>query len=78
MSGFCRFVGEGEHMFLVHFKPKQLYLRTNDGWESSEAEFLDVIGTKVLRVFLLASHSHLYTNGFQSPPLSKTGFETGL
>jgi hypothetical protein len=26
-----------------------------------EAEFLDVIGTKVLRVFLLAIHSHLYT-----------------
>ncbi len=24
-----------------------------------EAEFLDVIGTKVLRVFLLAFHSHL-------------------
>ncbi len=27
---------------------------------SPEAEFLDVIGTKVLRVFLLAIHSHLY------------------
>jgi hypothetical protein len=27
---------------------------------SSEAEFLDVIGTKVLRVFLLAIYSHLY------------------
>jgi hypothetical protein len=26
----------------------------------SEAEFLHVIGTKVLRVFLLAIHSHLY------------------
>jgi hypothetical protein len=25
-----------------------------------EAEFLDVIGTKVLRVFLLAIHSHLF------------------
>jgi hypothetical protein len=25
-----------------------------------EAEFLNVIGTKVLRVFLLAIHSHLY------------------
>jgi hypothetical protein len=25
-----------------------------------EAEFLDVIGTKVLRVFLLATNSHLY------------------
>jgi hypothetical protein len=26
----------------------------------SEAEFLDEIGTKVVRVFLLAIHSHLY------------------
>jgi hypothetical protein len=26
----------------------------------TEAEFLDVIGTKVLRVFLLAIYSHLY------------------
>ncbi len=25
-----------------------------------EAEFLDIIGTKVLRVFLLAIYSHLY------------------
>ncbi len=25
-----------------------------------EAEFLDVVGTKVFRVFLLAIHSHLY------------------
>jgi hypothetical protein len=28
--------------------------------ESAEAEFLDVIGKKVLRVFLLSIHSHLY------------------
>jgi hypothetical protein len=27
---------------------------------STEPEFLDVIGTKVLRVFLLAIHSHFY------------------
>ncbi len=27
---------------------------------SAEAEFLNVIGIKVLRVFLLAIHSHLY------------------
>jgi hypothetical protein len=33
----------------------------------SEAEFLDVIRTKVLRVFLLAIHSHL-PNGFYPPP----------
>jgi hypothetical protein len=32
------------------------------------AEFLDIIGTKVLRVFLLAIHSHPYTNGFYPPP----------
>ncbi len=25
-----------------------------------EAEFFDIIGIKVFRVFLLASHSHLY------------------
>jgi hypothetical protein len=31
-----------------------------------EAEFLDAIGTKILRVFLLAIHSHLY--GFLPPP----------
>ncbi len=30
-----------------------------------EAEFLDVIGTKIVKVFLLASHSHLYY-GFYS------------
>ncbi len=43
---------------------------------SLDAEFLDVIGTKVLRVFLLAIHSHLFTNGFYSPSsLSKSGFK---
>ncbi len=29
-------------------------------WTNPEAEFLDVIGTKVLGVFLLAIYSHLY------------------
>jgi hypothetical protein len=38
-----------------------------------EAEFLDVIETKVLRVFLLAIHSHLYK--WTPPPLER---ETGL
>jgi hypothetical protein len=28
----------------------------------TEAEFLGVIGTKVLRVILLAVHSHFYVN----------------
>ncbi len=32
--------------------------RTEKGYK--EAEFLEVIGTKVLRVFRLALHSHLY------------------
>ncbi len=32
-----------------------------------EAEFLDVIGTKLLRVFLLAIHSHLYLLRILSP-----------
>ncbi len=36
-----------------------------------EAKFLDIIGTKVLRVFLLAIHSHLYYI-YLPPPPSKT------
>jgi hypothetical protein len=43
---------------------------------SLDAEFLDVFGTKVLRVFLLAIHSHLFTNGYYSPSsLSKSGLK---
>ncbi len=38
-----------------------------------EAEFLDVIGTKILRIFLLAIHSHLYY-GFYSAPLEQKWF----
>ncbi len=34
----------------------------------TEAEFLDVIGSKVLRVFPLAIHSPVPTNGFYLPP----------
>jgi hypothetical protein len=48
----------------------------------SEAEFLDVIGTKVLRVFLLAIHISPLLTDFTPllpppppPPLSKSGFE---
>ncbi len=42
----------------------------------SEAEFLDVIGTKVLRAFLLAFNSHLYlTDSTPSPPLRKSGLK---
>jgi hypothetical protein len=35
------------------------YIESGSG-HRPEAEFLDVVGTKVLRVFLLAMHSHLY------------------
>ncbi len=39
-----------------------------------EAEFLDVTGTKVLRVFLLAFHSHFYYR-ILLIPLSKSGLK---
>jgi hypothetical protein len=39
-----------------------------------EVELLDIIGTKVLGVFLLAIHSHLYKQ-FYPPPLSKSGLK---
>jgi hypothetical protein len=56
-------------------KPLEIVLRKQEGllqvreggpvqggsfYVTAEAEFLDEIGTKVLRVFLLAIHSHLY------------------
>ena len=44
---------------------------------SPEAEFLDVIWTKVLRVFLLAIHSHLYWQVLPLPPLGKSGLKLG-
>ncbi len=41
-----------------------------------EAEFLDVIGTKVLNVFFLANHSHLYKRILLPlSPLSKSGLK---
>ncbi len=41
-----------------------------------EAEFLDEIGTKVLRVFLLAFYSYLYKVFFTLlPPLRKSGLK---
>ncbi len=41
-----------------------------------EAEFLNVIGTKVSRVLLVAIHSHLYQRIFSpSIPLSKNGLK---
>ncbi len=36
--------------------------------ERTEAEFLDVIGIKFLRVFLLTIHINLYPTGFNPPP----------
>ncbi len=42
---------------------------------SPEAEFLDVIGTKVLRVFFLAIHSRLYSGFYSLLPLSKSGLK---
>jgi hypothetical protein len=42
--------------FLLAFIP---YLRFA-ALSSAEAEFLDVIGTKSIRVFLLAIHSYFY------------------
>jgi hypothetical protein len=42
---------------------------------NTEAEFLDVIGTKVLIVFLLAIHSHLGFYPCPPPPLSKSGLK---
>jgi hypothetical protein len=39
--------------------------------EKPKAEFLDVIGTKVLRVFLLVFHSHLFY-GLYPPPTPPT------
>jgi hypothetical protein len=43
-----------------------------------EAEFWDIIGPKVLRVFLLAIHSHLLTDFNPPLPLEQKLFETGL
>jgi hypothetical protein len=41
--------------------------RGEKGRVSPEAEFFDVIGTKVFRVFLLAIFTVTSTNGFYSP-----------
>ncbi len=45
----------------------------------TESEFfLDVIETKVLRVFLLAIPSPLLKDFTPPPPVSKSGLKTGL
>ncbi len=46
--------------------------------ERSEAEFLDVFRTKVLRVFLLAIHSNLYQRILLLPPLEQRWYESVL
>jgi hypothetical protein len=46
--------------------------------QCTEAEFLDVIGKKVLRVFLLYLKSLLLTDFTPPPPLEQKWFETGL
>jgi hypothetical protein len=46
-----------------------------DGCGCKEAEILDVIGTKVLRVFLLATQSPLLTVYSPPPPPSKSGLK---
>ncbi len=44
-----------------------------------KAEFLDVIGTNVLIVFLVAIHSHIYITDFIDPlPLRKSGNYAGI
>jgi len=43
-----------------------------------EAEFLDVIGTKVWTVFILAIHSHIYRGFYSLPTIEQKLFETGL
>ncbi len=46
-----------------------------EGVSHPKAEFLDVIGTKVSRVFLLAIDSHLYSRILLTHPLSKSGLK---
>ena len=58
--------GTVQHMVVMRRDPnpeKQaiyLDLTVLPSGATPEAEFLDVIGTKVFRVFLLAIHSHVY------------------
>ncbi len=57
-------------------------LQSNTCWHEKlpglvypEAEFLEVIGTKVLRVFLLAIHRHLYQRSYSPTALRKSGLK---
>ena len=52
-------VGVDSKNYTVHTHATSIYLNTR--LACAEAEFLDEIQTKVLRVFLLAIHSELYS-----------------
>jgi hypothetical protein len=62
------FVGNCQPLQVLYRKRRQKDFRSfsctfiglSSVYIPSEAEFMDVIGTKVFRVFLLATHSHLY------------------
>jgi hypothetical protein len=54
------------------------YTRTSMVYiQYTEVEFLDVIGTKVLRVFLFAFDSYLYLRFLLPTPPEQKWFETG-
>jgi hypothetical protein len=84
-EGSCRFAGIGVTRKIVSLKhpmKKEAQIRP-DTYPSSilaaerfqtEVEFLDVIGTKVLRVFLLA----IVQTNFTPSRLEQKWFETGL
>ncbi len=56
---YCRGVEDIENLIKTT-SCKRPILREDNKTTDTEAEFLDVIGKKVFRVFLLAIHSHLY------------------
>jgi hypothetical protein len=64
-----------------HKSSKFYFYCTSSGCKSqettTEVEFLNVIGTKLLRVFLLAIHSHHHSRFLPPPPPppSKSGFK---
>jgi hypothetical protein len=61
-----KFVPHAPHTFYVQIARcpwdggQKISMLLTEPMYNTEAEFSDVIGTKVLRVFLLAIHSHLY------------------
>jgi hypothetical protein len=67
-------------LHLSHYLSERQIERERDHKGHTEVKFLDVIGTKVLRVFLLAIDSHLYQRVYPTPPPlpQQKWFETGL